>query len=99
MKTYYARMGTWPSKAQLAAGVIDEEIDRGRYFTWANVTVTPGAAGTGAFAVTVAGNGTTGSAGGSGFSTGVSENLTLGTTGAAGPIYSGSMVTKSWVSN
>lgn len=99
MKTYYARMGAWPTKTQLEQGVIDEEINKGRYFTWAEVTVTPGAAGTGSFSVQINGDGTSGSAGGTGFSTGTAETLTLAAVDPAGPTYSGSMVTKGWVSN
>ena len=96
MKTYYARTGTWPTKTLLAAGVIDEEINKGRYFTWGNVNIV---VGTDSWSVEVDGDGTSGSAGGNGFSTDSTENLILSRTGTAGPQYSGSMVTAGWVSN
>lgn len=96
-KTYYARTDTWPTKTQLEQGVIDEEINKSRYFNWNGVAISGSSADT--WTVTVSGNGTAGSSSSSkGFSTGASETLALVETGS-GPNYSGTMVNKGWVAD
>ncbi|MDH3346341.1 MAG: prepilin-type N-terminal cleavage/methylation domain-containing protein, partial [Kiritimatiellaceae bacterium] len=81
MKTYYARTGTWPTKTQLAAGIIDEEVNKARYFNWGEVFITA----TDNWAVRVTGDGAGGSSSSQGFSDGV-NTLTLSETGS-GPVY------------
>ena len=89
LKTAYATTDTWPTKAQLANGPIDEEINAGRYFVWADVTVNSPSNG----CVTVTGDGSEGSA--SGKLSGGSKILTL----TPGSGYSGTMVDDKLVGN
>jgi prepilin-type N-terminal cleavage/methylation domain-containing protein len=85
-KTYYARTGNWPSTADIPAET-QAEVDRARYFAWADVTI--GGTGLADWTVTVTG-------GAADFSTGAAETLTLN---ATDPEWSGSMVTMGWVGN
>ncbi len=86
-KVLYAALGTWPSQAQLEAGQIDDEINKGRYFDWSCVSFAAGK-------VTVSGDGTAGSAD-NGFTDGASYDLSLDETAG----YTGTMVDNNLVVN
>lgn len=90
MKTIYARTGSWPTQTEMdAQTTLVNEINKGRYFTWADVSIVQGPN----WSVTVSGDGSSGSANAQFSSTVGTAALTLAQGASGGPIYSGTMVT------